>query len=164
VYSPVNPVWFSLSFCVLEKKQEKSFYGKMTNVQYPCKMSDGKIKRPLDIIAFVKWISNCPLDCRVSIGSNGRMECPTDLEISIGILFVYWSTGQMECPLDICFFSWLINMYLNDVMTSIWREIAKRKCPLDPLDLEMSIVIFLVNWIQWTSGISIGHLLFQWFN
>ena len=65
-------------------------------------------------------------------------------------------------------------MYLNDVMTSTWTscrykaiEIAKRKCPLepmDPMDLEMSIGILFVHWIQWTSGISIGRLLFQLVN
>ena len=118
------------------------------NDQYPCKMSDGKNKRPLDI-PFVKWIWKCPLVFHVSIGSN----------------------GQVEFPWDICFFSWSITMYLNDVMTSPCRycaiEIAKRKCPLDPMDpmdLEMSIGILFVHWIQWTSGISIGHLLFQLVN
>ena len=90
----------------------------LINVQYLCKMSDGKIKRPLDI-PFVKWFSNCPLDFRVSTGSN----------------------GQVEFPSDICFFSLSINMSLNDVMTSIWTscryqaiKIAKRKCPLNPMD------------------------------
>ena len=108
-------------------------------------MSDGKNKRPLDI-PFVKWTWKCPLVFHVYIGSN----------------------GQVEFPSDICFFSWSITMYLNDVMTSPCRycaiEIAKRKCPLDPMDpmdLEMSIGILFVHWIQWTSGISIEHLLFQ---
>jgi hypothetical protein len=63
-------------------------------------MSDGKIKRPLDI-PFVKWTWKYPLVFRVSIGSN----------------------GQVEFPSDICFFSWSITMYLNDVMTrSYYRK------------------------------------------
>ena len=36
--------------------------------------------------------------------------------------------------------------------------------PLDPMDLEMSIGTLFVHWIQWASGISIGHLLFQLIN
>jgi hypothetical protein len=84
------------------------------------------------------------------------------------------SNGQVEFPSDICFFSWSITMYLNDVMTSPWTswwycaiEIAKRKCPLDPvdpMDLEMSTGILFVHWMQWTSGISIADLLFHLVN
>ena len=36
--------------------------------------------------------------------------------------------------------------------------------PIDPMDLEMSIGILFVHWIQWTSGISNWHLLFQLVN
>ena len=58
------------------------------HVQYLCKMSEGKIKRPLDIpfVKWIKWISNFPLDFCVSIGSNGQMECPLASNGSIGTM------------------------------------------------------------------------------
>ncbi|CAB3991135.1 Hypothetical predicted protein [Paramuricea clavata] len=104
-------------------------------------------------VRLIKWASDfCPFEFCLSIGFN----------------------GQVEFPSDICFFSWSITMYLSDVMTSTWTscrckasEIAKRKCPLDPMDpmaLEMSIGVLCVHWIQWTSGISIGHLRFHLVN
>ena len=112
--------------------------------------------------------------------SNTYARCPMEkskghwtFRLSNGSLIVHWTLAcpldPMDFPSDICFFIWSITMYLNDVMTSIWTscrysaiEIAKRKCPLDPMDLEISIGILFVHWIQWTSGISIGHLLFSW--
>ena len=100
-YGPVYtiPDYFSYRINFHSEVKNKGVYtmhaASLINVQYPCKMSDGKNKRPLDI-PFVKWISNCPLDFCVSIGSNGRIEYPMDLKISIGILFVHWSIGPMD--------------------------------------------------------------------
>jgi hypothetical protein len=97
-------------------------YAYMINVQYLCKMSDGKIKRPLDI-PFVQWISNCPLDFGVSIGSNGPLEFPS----------------------DICFFSWSINKYLNEVMTSIYGHHVDTRPLRQPNES-----VQWIQWIQWT--------------
>jgi hypothetical protein len=51
---------------------------------------------------------------------------------------------------------------MADIMLqTAWRTAMD---PMDPMDLEMSIGISFVHWIQWTSGISIGHFLFQLVN
>jgi hypothetical protein len=74
------------------RKMKTQFTNKNTHILHTCpiqcKMSDGKIKRPLDIpfVKWIKWTSNFPLDFCVSIGSNGQMECPLASNGSIGTM------------------------------------------------------------------------------
>ena len=50
---------------------------------------------------------------------------------------------------------------MQDVRWKNQKAIGHSICQMD---LEMSIGLSRVHWIQWTSGISIGHLLLQLVN
>ena len=63
------------------------------------------------------------------------------------------------CPLD-PMDKWNVQP-MQDVRWKNQKAIGHSICQMDQMDLQFSIGLLLVHWIQWTNGMSIGQ---QWIN
>jgi hypothetical protein len=57
--------------------------------------------------------------------------------------------------------TYMSNTYMQDVRWKNQKAIGHSICQMDMMDLQFSIGLLRVHWIQCTNRMSIGHLLFS---